>query len=201
MKNEQFSHFLLCPSLFLFLSLSVCLCRAQTQPSPSPSYTRESLGSFKSSQCCPGCTPGRRGPQHLGVQVVGISGTEVPQEAVLAARTESGCPGGFSVGETPSLFYLSLLLFLHFSPCLDQFPLGYPLKKRRKIPPAPLWMCLSSGITPRAGQPHPWAELIHNTAGKASARSTRHVTPSAVDQRQTQHFSAALLGKQKETSP
>ena len=179
----------------------MCLCRAQTQPSTSLSYTRESLGSFKNSQCCPGCTPGRRGPQHLGAQVVGISGTEVPQEAVPAAGTESRCPGGFSVGETPSLFYLSLLLFLHFSPCLDQFPLGSPMKKRRKIPPTPHWTCLSSGTTSQAGQPHPWAELIHNTAGKASARSTRHITPSAVDQRQTQHFSAALLGKQKETSP
>ena len=64
------------------------------------------------------------------------------------------------------------------------------------------WMCLSSGATPRADLPHPWAELIHNTAGKASARSTiRRITPSTADQWQTQHFSAALLGKQREISP
>lgn len=137
---------------------------------------------------------------------LGISGCRswasgVPQEVVPAAGTDGCCPGGFDVGETPPLFCLSSLLFLHFSPCLDQFPLGSPIRRRRNILP-PHWMCLSSGATPRADLPHPWAELIHNTAGKASARSTiRHITPSAAGQWQAQHFSAALLGKQREISP
>lgn len=114
-----------------------------------------------------------------------------------AARTESHCPGSFSVDETPPLFCLSFLLFLHLFPPPRPTP---PKRKRRKR--SPHQMCLSSGTTSRAELPHPWTEPSKNAVGKTSARSTRHFPPSTADQGQTQqHFSVALLRKQKEISP